>query len=84
MPPFASSLHVELYKENSTYYVKFFYRTDNSECLEPIKMPCGTKCQLNELYTIYKDILPKENETFESLCKDSPQKFKRNCKRPIK
>lgn len=70
MPPFAASVHFELYKDDRDYYVQLFYRTDKSEYIPPIDIPnCGIKCPLNKLFTIFADILPTENENYASLCR---------------
>lgn len=69
MPPFAASLHFELYRRERDYYVQLFYRTDNSEIIPPIEIPkCGTKCPLDKLFELYKDVLPTDNETIDSFC----------------
>lgn len=61
---------MELYKSEQDYYVQVFYRKDNSENLPPIEIPgCGIKCPLQTLYKLYDEILPKEHETYESLCR---------------
>lgn len=72
MPPFGSSLHFEMYKCGSKYYVQFFYRRDNSKRLTPLNIPnCGTKCSIDKLYELYANILPKEHETHAFLCSQS-------------
>lgn len=69
IPPFAASVHLELYRSREDYYVQLFYRTDNSEYIPPIEIPnCGVKCSLDEMFELYQDILPSENDTFASLC----------------
>lgn len=67
IPPYASSLHFELYKKDKDdYYVQLYYRTDNEEDPEPIKIPgCGRKCTIDELHKIYRDIIPDD---FDSEC----------------
>lgn len=70
MPPFAASIHLELFKRDDNYFVQFFYRKDNSEYLPPINIPnCGLVCPLEKLFEMYQDILPAENETYELLCR---------------
>lgn len=69
IPPFAASVHLELYKSVDNFYVQLFYRTDSSEYIPPIEIPnCGIKCPLEEMFELYQDILPSDNDTFESLC----------------
>lgn len=72
IPPFAASLHFEMYRRanSSNYYVQLFYRRDEFEDVPPLKFrKCGTKCTLDELYQMYANILPDESESYESLCK---------------
>ncbi|XP_031636631.1 prostatic acid phosphatase-like [Contarinia nasturtii] len=70
MPPYASSLHFELYKSGDDYHVQLFYRKSKEEILVPLEIPnCGTMCPLNTLYQLYKDILPTEFEDFNSACR---------------
>lgn len=72
MPPFAASIHFELFERDNEYYVQLFYRRDNSEYIPPINIPnCGIKCPLDSLFSLYKDILPTANDTYESLCQTS-------------
>lgn len=70
VPPFGASIHFELYRNGrGEYYVQLFYRTDDSEYMAPIEIPnCGTKCPLDKLHELFKDILPTEDETYASLC----------------
>lgn len=67
IPPYASSLHFELYKDDvNNYYVQLYYRTENEEYPMPMDIPgCGKKCSIDELYKIYRDIIPGD---FDSEC----------------
>lgn len=70
VPPFSASIHFELYRRASEYYVQLFYRKDKFQDVPPIEIPhCGTKCPLDKLYELYNDILPSEDDTYESLCR---------------
>lgn len=70
IPPFAASIHLEMYKEDQEYYVQLFYRTDKSEYIPPINIPnCGIKCPLGKLFELFSRILPNNDETYESLCR---------------
>lgn len=69
MPPFGASILFEMYECRSEYYVQLIYRRDNSECTSPVSLPCcGTMCKLDRLLEIYADILPTDDETYDSLC----------------
>lgn len=67
IPPYASSLHFELFKTSTNdHYVQLYYRTANEENPLPMNIPgCGEKCSLDQLYDIYKDIIPRD---FDSEC----------------
>lgn len=71
IPPYASSLHFELYKTSANdHYIQLYYRTANEENPPSLNIPgCGEKCSLDQLYDIYKDIIP---EDFDSEC-DLPE-----------
>lgn len=64
IPPFASSLHIELYKtDENDHYIQIFYRKSNEEELSPMNIPnCGTKCSLNRLYELYRDLIPGDHD----------------------
>ncbi|XP_031629370.1 prostatic acid phosphatase-like [Contarinia nasturtii] len=67
VPPYASSLHFELYKNSENeHYIQLFYRKSNEEHLSPLNLPnCGTMCSLNRLYELYSEIIPVD---YESEC----------------
>ena len=70
IPPLAASLHFELYRRGTKFYVQIFYRKFEFEDVEPMEIPaCGKECSLDDLYKLYADILPTDSETYESLCK---------------
>lgn len=72
IPPLTSNILFELYQRDDEYYVQLFYRKTISENAQPMEIPnCGTKCPLDKFYELYKDILPTEDEDFESLCRSS-------------
>lgn len=60
IPPYASSLHIELFKTNENqHYIQIFYRRYDEEELVPLNIPhCGEKCALDQFYAIYDDIIP--------------------------
>lgn len=61
-----------MYRSGDKYYITIFYRTDNSEYVEPIDIPdCGKRCELTKMYALYDDILPKSNETYTKLCSET-------------
>lgn len=62
-PPFAASLHFEVYKSGETeHYFQIYYRTSNEDNLQPMKIPgLGVKCTLKQFYEKYEDIIPTEN-----------------------
>jgi len=63
-PPYACGLIFELYESNGSHYVQIFYRKSTAEDLTPIDIPnCGRKCPLNQLYELYKEVLPVDFET---------------------
>lgn len=68
LPPYASSLHFELYKNaEGEYFVQLFYRKSKEEHPLSMEIPqCGEKCPLNQFIALYSDIIPGE---FESECR---------------
>lgn len=68
-PPYASSLHFELYKsDQNQYYIQIFYRKAQEEYPVPMNIPgCGTRCPLNQFYNLYKAIMPDDD--FDTECK---------------
>lgn len=70
VPPLAASVHFELFRRGTQFYIKIFYRKFEFEDVEPMDIPgCGKECLLDDLYKLYADILPSDSETYESLCK---------------
>ncbi|XP_031635142.1 prostatic acid phosphatase-like [Contarinia nasturtii] len=70
IPPCGASLHFELFQQGKEYYVQLLYKTPFTKNAIPLKIKsCGFICSLDEIYEIYNDILPKEDEDFESLCR---------------
>ncbi|XP_031627083.1 prostatic acid phosphatase-like isoform X2 [Contarinia nasturtii] len=67
LPPFASSVHLELYKVGEEeHYIQIFYRKSEEEILLPLNIPnCGEKCSLNQLYNLYNDIIPDHDHDTE-------------------
>lgn len=67
-PPYACSLHFELYKsEQNEYYIQIFYRKAQEEYPMPMNIPgCGRRCPLNRFYDVYKAIMP---DSFDAECK---------------
>lgn len=67
MPPYAASLHFELYKTNENeYYIQIFYRRFEEEELSPLNIPkCGEKCSLEKFYETYAEIIPND---FDNEC----------------
>ncbi|XP_031627157.1 lysosomal acid phosphatase-like [Contarinia nasturtii] len=59
-PPFASSVHLELYKVGEKeHYIQIFYRKSGEEILLPLNIPnCGERCSLDQLFKLYYDIIP--------------------------
>ncbi len=61
-PPYAASLHFELYKTDGEggHYFQVFYRTsEEDEHPVPMTMPgCGEKCSLAQFYDLFKEIIP--------------------------
>lgn len=70
LPPYAASLHFELYStEKGEYYIQIFYRKEDEENLQPLNIPgCGEKCTLEQFYDLYEDIIPDD---FEKECIDT-------------
>ncbi|XP_031616331.1 lysosomal acid phosphatase-like [Contarinia nasturtii] len=66
-PPFASSLHLELYEvAEKEHYIQIFYRKSDEEILLPLNIPnCGEKCSLDQLYKLYNDIIPDRDHDTE-------------------
>ncbi|XP_031629659.1 prostatic acid phosphatase-like [Contarinia nasturtii] len=67
VPPFASSVHLELYKVGEKeHYIQIFYRKSGEEILLPLNIPnCGEKCSLDQLYKLYNDIIPDRDHDTE-------------------
>lgn len=68
-PPYASSIHLELYKSNQNeHYVQIFYREAQEEYPTPMNIPgCGIRCPLDQFYNVYKSIMPEHD--FDTECK---------------
>ena len=68
IPPYASSLHFELYKTvDDEHYIQIFYRKSDEEELSPMHIPnCGEKCSLDQFQAIYNDIIPGD---FDMECR---------------
>lgn len=66
-PPFASSLHFDLYKTmGNQFHMQLTYRYDNESKL--LRFPgCGTKCSMEDLYRMYKELIPTAE--FEEECR---------------
>lgn len=63
-PPYSSSLLFELYKSSDSHYIQLFYRNSTTDDLAPMNIPnCGTKCSLNKLYELYREIMPSDYKT---------------------
>lgn len=70
VPPPTSQILFELYQLNSEHYVQITYRKTASMDEPPLYIPnCGEWCPLAKFYELYKEILPNDDETFESLCR---------------
>lgn len=70
IPPYASSIYIELYERETGYFVQFYYRNTDAEKLPPLEIPgCGVSCPLDRLYELYADVLPTEEEDHETLCR---------------
>lgn len=67
IPPYASSLHFELYTtEANEHYIQLFYRRFEEDELLPLDVPrCGVKCSIQQFYEKYIDIIPND---FSSEC----------------
>lgn len=67
LPPYASCLFFELYKNETNYYLQIFYRNSTTALNVPaLEIPnCGAKCPLNSWYAIYKEILPTKSHEME-------------------
>lgn len=60
LPPYASSLHFELYKNSGNeHYVQLLYKKFDEENLQPLNIPkCGEKCSLDKFYELFNKIIP--------------------------
>lgn len=67
VPPYASSLHFDLYKTvDNQFYMQMSYRRNNEAIL--LRLPrCGTRCSIEELRKMYKEIIPVGK--FEEECR---------------
>lgn len=66
-PPYAASLHFELYKKGGKFYMQFFYRNSSAEELMPLDVPlCGTMFSIEKFYAAYKTFIP--TESFDQEC----------------
>lgn len=66
IPPYASSLHFDLYKTiGNQFYLQLSYRRNNEPTI--LRLPrCGTKCSIEDLRKMYKEIIPTRE--FEEEC----------------
>lgn len=73
MPTYSTCIFFELYKNKTDYYFQVFYRNTTTAANVPALIipnaECGRKCSLEKWFEVYKDILPKEHETRESMCR---------------
>lgn len=62
LPPYACSIHFELYRNSANnYYLQIFYRKSNEECPVALHIPeCGQKCSFYQFQSLYKHILPND------------------------
>lgn len=62
IPPYAASVHFELYKtDTNEHYIQLFYRKCGEETLSAMNIPnCGEKCTLNKFYELYNDIIASD------------------------
>lgn len=60
LPPFASSLHFELYRTSENeHYIQMFYRKPDEEYPAPMEVPgCGEKWTLDQFYSLHGDLIP--------------------------
>lgn len=67
-PPYACSVHFELYKsKQNEYYIQIFYRKALEEHPMPMDIPkCGTRCPLDRFYDLYQAIMVDD---FDAECK---------------
>ncbi|XP_055307525.1 prostatic acid phosphatase-like isoform X2 [Sitodiplosis mosellana] len=66
-PPYASSLHFEVYSSNDEYHMQIIYRNTDDENPCPLEIPsCGAKCSLEQFKSIYSTIIP--TGTFDEEC----------------
>ncbi|XP_055296463.1 prostatic acid phosphatase-like [Sitodiplosis mosellana] len=65
IPPYASSILLELYKnDENEHYIQMFYRKSDVEKPSPLNIPnCGEKCTLDRLYELYSELIPGDFET---------------------
>ncbi|KAJ6647741.1 Lysosomal acid phosphatase [Pseudolycoriella hygida] len=65
LPPYAASVHFELYKTSQNeYYIQIFYRSLEEEYPQPLNIPeCGVKCTIRQFYDLYHDIIPGDFDT---------------------
>lgn len=66
-PPYASSLHFDLYKTtDNKFYMQLVYRHSNEPTL--LRFPrCGTKCSIEDLRRMYKELITVAD--FEEECR---------------
>lgn len=67
-PPYAASVHFELYKNgDDKYYIQIFYRRFDEEHPLALNIPaCGRKCSFEIFKELYDEIIPGD---FELECK---------------
>lgn len=60
-PPYVSSVLFELIQSKDKYYVQAYYKNSTEPML--LDLPnCGTLCPLDQMFEVYKDILPVDWE----------------------
>lgn len=78
VPPYASCLMLDLYKEtNGTYSVEFWYKNDSTS--NPLPIPvydCKEKCSFNKFHHVAATVAT--DRTTASLCEDGRSRYVQN------
>ncbi|KHJ95032.1 hypothetical protein OESDEN_05031 [Oesophagostomum dentatum] len=55
--PYAATVIMEVYSENSEYFVEFLYRNETTQPPHPLSLPsCGTRCTVRKFAELYSDM----------------------------
>lgn len=66
LPPYSTSILFEMRNVDDVPHIEIFFKNSTSAAV-PLHIPnCGLSCPLEDLYVLYKDVLP--SKSFDDEC----------------